>query len=335
MCCTRSHFIGKPHRSCAGARQAAVEAGSEAELRAALSSGWAAVVQLTADIQLSAPLVVTRPARIQGRCDATGGGSGRCTLRTAPPGAWPAAAAAAAAAPLLLAAGPAAVVGLEDLSITGGRGGAVAAANHSFLTLERVELLGNAGVEGGGASGLGHARLNLVDCVVQNNTASVAGGGLYAAGGARVRLLRSVVAGNAAPRGGGVLVTSGASLTSRESEVTNNAQEPAVGARLGSPSAAAEGAEGAAAAGADVSVEAGAAAWFDLLPAAGRFSSSGGGEVGQRGPAGLETVEAAHTLPATVYGERGGEEPVQASECHPWHVLYQGVSKGLHTCLLD
>lgn len=144
---------------------------SEAELRAALAAaglGYAErhAVQLTADIELSSTLVITAPVRLQGACGVDR--RQRCVLVAAP----------GAAVPLLHITGPAAVVELANLELTGGVGarslaGGLTASNHSMADLVNVRLTGNAAASGGALRADSHAQLGLAGCEVEGNTAEV------------------------------------------------------------------------------------------------------------------------------------------------------------------
>ena len=153
----------------------AIAVASERELRAALAGGdlgWRdrRVVQLTADIQLSAPLAITTPVRLQGNCAAAAGGSRCCVLAGGGDAARP--------LPLLHVSGPAALVELACLELMGGVGegslaGALTASNHSMVELVGVRLTGNAADSGGAARVDSHATLTLTGCEVVGNTAQV------------------------------------------------------------------------------------------------------------------------------------------------------------------
>ena len=155
----------------------AIAAGSEEQLLAALAAadlGWRdrRVVQLTADIELRSTLVITSPVRLQGNCPNAPGG--RCTLR----GSAAATDAAPQPLPLVHISGPAAVVELANMELTGGRGsgslaGGLTASNHSLVDLVAVRLAGNVGTSGGAVRIDSHARLTLTGCEVAGNTAQV------------------------------------------------------------------------------------------------------------------------------------------------------------------
>lgn len=155
--------------------QHAIAVGSEEQLRAALAAadlGWRdrRVVQLTADIQLSSTLVITRPVQLQGNCPSAQGS--RCTLRGS------AADTALQPLPLVHVTGPAAVVELANLELVGGHGsaslaGGLTASNHSLVDLVAVRLADNVGTAGAGARVDSHARLALTRCEVAGNNAQV------------------------------------------------------------------------------------------------------------------------------------------------------------------
>lgn len=144
---------------------------SEAELRAALAAaglGFAErrPVQLTADIQLSSTLVISAPVRLQGACGTDR--RQRCVLSTAH----------GSGVPLLHVTGPAAVMELANVELTGGMGagslaGGLTASNHSMVDLVNVRLAGNAAASGGALRADSHARLGLAGCEVEGNTAQV------------------------------------------------------------------------------------------------------------------------------------------------------------------
>lgn len=149
----------------------AIDVATEQQLRAALVSadlGWRdrRAVQLTADIQLSAPLLINGPARLQGSC---GSSRSRCRLQGS---------GAARPLPLLLISGPAAIVELANLELSGGVGsaslaGGLTASNHSMVDLVGVRLTGNSAASGGGARVDSHARLGMTGCEVDGNMAQV------------------------------------------------------------------------------------------------------------------------------------------------------------------
>ena len=153
----------------------AIEVATERQLRAALGTadlGWRdrRAVQLTADIQLSATLVISSPVRLQGNC--ANAANGRCTLRGTADG-----------VPLVHVAGPAAVVELANLELVGGVGtgslaGGLTASNHSMVDLVAVRLAGNAAASGGAARVDTHARLALTGCELVDNAAQVRGHGV-------------------------------------------------------------------------------------------------------------------------------------------------------------
>lgn len=148
---------------------------SEQALRAALSAadlGWSdrRVVQLTADISLSATVVISGPVRLQGNC--AGAEGSRCALRGGGDDAHP--------VPLLHVTGPAAVVELANLELVGGVGagslaGALTASNHSLVDAVGVRLAGNTAASGGAARIDSHARLALTACELMDNSAQVRG----------------------------------------------------------------------------------------------------------------------------------------------------------------
>lgn len=238
---------------------------NEAELRSSISRAVSSAsghlqVQLSGDIQLTQSLVLTAPVHIHGRC---GTSEGPCTISAAaPPPAQP----EREAWPLLVVSGPAAHVQLQDLKLTGARGGALLAANQSWVDLRGVELAGNFASEGGGLAAQTQARVTLVGCSLHNNTATGAGGGIAGSGGVWIHLRRSLVSGNSAPRGAGIYLAGGAKLTSAQSEVAGNAPH-SVGGAACEAAAAAE----------DVLMQLGSSAWFEPLP--GSSSSIVGGEV--------------------------------------------------------
>lgn len=149
----------------------ALAVASEAELQAALAAaglGFAErrPVQLTADIHLSATLEIRAPVRLQGACGSDR--RKRCVL----------AAAHGRSMPLLHVTGPAAVVELANLELTGGMGagslaGGLTASNHSMVDLVNVRLAGNSAASGGALRADSHARLGLAGCEVVRNAAQV------------------------------------------------------------------------------------------------------------------------------------------------------------------
>lgn len=162
----------------------AIRVATEQQLLAALGSGdlgWgdSRAVQLTADIQLSATLLISRPVRVQGRCldsgsNSIGGGSRRCVLSGG--------GGDGASLPLLHVTGPAAIVELAHLELSGGVGsgslaGALTASNHSMVELVGVKLSGNAAASGGAVRVDSHARLGMTGCQLEGNTAEVGAGG--------------------------------------------------------------------------------------------------------------------------------------------------------------
>lgn len=160
--------------------------GSEAELLAALAAagqGWgdSRVVQLTSDIQLSATLVISGPLRLQGACGSSQGskaGAQRCILRGAGGTGSSSDDAGAGGVPLIHITGPAAVVEIANLELTGGVGagslaGGLTASNHSLVDLVGVRLAGNSAASGGALRADSHAHLALTGCQVQGNTAEV------------------------------------------------------------------------------------------------------------------------------------------------------------------
>jgi hypothetical protein len=163
----------------------AIPVATEQQLLAALGSGdlgWRdrRVVQLTADIQLEATLEITGPVRLQGKCsggstsdESSNSGSvpRRCVLS------------GGGALPLLRVTGPAAVVELTHLELTGGVGagslaGGLTASNHSMVDLLGVRLSGNAAASGGAVRVDSHARLGMAGCQLEDNTAEVGVRGL-------------------------------------------------------------------------------------------------------------------------------------------------------------
>ena len=157
------------------APEQAIAVGSEQALRAALASadlGWRdrRVVQLTADIALSATLVISGPVRLQGNC--AGAEGARCVLRGALP--------VDASLPLLHVTGPAALVELANLELAGGVGagslaGGLTVSNHSLVEAVGVRLAGNTAASGGAARVDSHARLVLTACELADNAAEVRG----------------------------------------------------------------------------------------------------------------------------------------------------------------
>lgn len=157
----------------------ALRVGSEAELQAALaapSRGWdGAVVQLSADIELTSTLLISGPLRLQGSCGrGEEGRARRCVLRRAPA----AAAATASPLPLLHISGPSAVVEIANLELLDGVGagslaGCLTASNHSLVDLVGVRLAGCRGASGGALRADSHARLGLAGCDVVDNVAQV------------------------------------------------------------------------------------------------------------------------------------------------------------------
>ncbi|EFN53548.1 hypothetical protein CHLNCDRAFT_53713 [Chlorella variabilis] len=242
----------------------AIVVASERELRAALAGGdlgWRdrRVVQLTADIQLSAPLAITTPVRLQGNCAAAAGGSRCCVLAGGGDAARP--------LPLLHVSGPAALVELACLELMGGVGegslaGALTASNHSMVELVGVRLTGNAADSGGAARVDSHATLTLTGCEVVGNTAQQAGGGVFSHSGT-LRLRRTALYGNAAAEGGGVSLSGGSRLTASRCRLGGN--------RLA-------GGGGGPGAGADLLLTDGehSAAYLEPLPEAGELSARGG-----------------------------------------------------------
>ncbi|KAL4424301.1 hypothetical protein ABPG75_001602 [Micractinium tetrahymenae] len=254
-------------------RDQALAVASEAELRAALAAaglGFAErrPVQLTADIQLSATLVISAPVRLQGACDRRQ----RCTLAAAPGG---------GGVPLLHVTGPAAVVELANLELTGGVGGGslaggLTASNHSMVDLVNVRLAGNAAASGGALRADSHARLGLAGCEVEGNTAQQAGGAIFAHS-AWLHLERTSVHGNSAAEGAGIALAGGSRLTARQSQLAGNVLAASAGGAAGSDGST-ERVAAAAAAGADLLLLDGdnSAAYLEPLPAAGELSVRGG-----------------------------------------------------------
>lgn len=169
--------------------EGAIDVADEAALRAALAAaelGWLdrRVVRLTASIALRETLVLSEPAIIQGHCPDEA--DGRCVLSTAAADGSDFSTAAADGHPLLHATGPAAVVQLEGLRLSGGTGsadgklaGGLTASNHSAVDLVRVLVSGCSGQWGGGLRADTHARISLVRSEVRGCSAVQAGGGMY------------------------------------------------------------------------------------------------------------------------------------------------------------
>ncbi|PSC74203.1 root cap family [Micractinium conductrix] len=248
----------------------ALRVGSEAELQAALaapSRGWdGAVVQLSADIELTSTLLISGPLRLQGSCGrGEEGRARRCVLRRVPA----AAAATASPLPLLHISGPSAVVEIANLELLDGVGagslaGCLTASNHSLVDLVGVRLAGCRGASGGALRADSHARLGLAGCDVVDNVAQQAGGAAYVHS-AQLRLDRTTVSGNSAAEGGGVCLAGGSRLEATRSRLAGN--------RLTAGGAAAASAM----AGADLLVvdPHTSAAYFQPLPAAGELSVRG------------------------------------------------------------
>ncbi|KAL4442679.1 hypothetical protein ABPG77_006673 [Micractinium sp. CCAP 211/92] len=245
---------------------------SEAELQAALAAaglGFAErrPVQLTANIHLSATLEISAPVRLQGACGSDR--RKRCVL----------AAAHGRSVPLLHVTGPAAVVELANLELTGGMGagslaGGLTASNHSMVDLVNVRLASNSAASGGALRADSHARLGLAGCEVVRNAAQQAGGAIFAHS-AWVHLDRTTVHSNSAAEGGGIALAGGSRLTARKSQLGSNALAGARGAGAGGNSASDVAG---AAAGADLLLldADNSAAYLEPLPEAGALSVRGG-----------------------------------------------------------
>jgi hypothetical protein len=194
-----------------------IKVGDERELRAALNNpalGWRdqRVVQLTADLLVAATLTISSPVRIEGNC--ASGPGGRCTLRAALP------------QPLLHITGPTALVQLGNLQLSGGRGGrgmggALTVSNHSQVDLLSCVLSDNSAPAGGALVVAATAHVNLVGSEVRGNAARGCGGGAMVLG-ATLHLDASTVEGNAAAAGGGVCADPGSVVTAIGSRVAGN-----------------------------------------------------------------------------------------------------------------
>jgi len=90
-------------------------------------------------------------------------------------------------------------------------------AHSGPLTLNRLEITGGRGQDGGGITSTG--QVVVAGCLVTGNTASGDGGGIF---GTELTVVDSVVSGNTANRGGGIAVTGKYSRRVERSTISGN-----------------------------------------------------------------------------------------------------------------
>jgi hypothetical protein len=104
---------------------------------------------------------------------------------------------------------------LRDLTITGGNGeggGGVSVARFSIVGIKACRIEGNTGGSGGGIGG-GWGLIEVVDSIIENNTATDFGGGLAMVLGI-IDVHGGTISGNTAPQAGGLYIQALASLDS-------------------------------------------------------------------------------------------------------------------------
>ena len=179
------------------------------------SLGWTdrRVIQLTNDLLLSTPIIITTPVRIEGNCE--GSPNGRCTIR------------AAKSTPLLNITGPAALVKLGNLDLAGGQavggmGGAITTSNASQLEISSCTLTSNSAAMSGGAILIdGNSHVTFINSEASNNVAGQRGGAIHVLEGT-LHMDGSTVTGNSAATAAGIFVNVGSYITIVDSNLRNN-----------------------------------------------------------------------------------------------------------------